>query len=213
MRTDDLIQLLASDRGHILAQDRAYPLRSAAGLAATVLVVLGLVLATIGPRAGLLTGALTTMITMKLAATIAAAGAGFWLARRLSQPVSHGRSLIWLLPAGVIAVLSLWDLATFGTDGWRSRMAGDTALYCVTLIPLVSALPLAVLLRILRARAAASPTLAGAAAGLAAAGIGASIYALHCTEDSPLFLALWYSLAAGIVVAAGAVAGRRMLAW
>ena len=54
---------------------------------------------------------------------------------------------------------------------------------------------------------------AGAVAGLAAGGIAAAIYAWHCPDDSPLFLATWYSLAIAIVVAAGFLLGRRLLRW
>jgi hypothetical protein len=45
------------------------------------------------------------------------------------------------------------------------------------------------------------------------AGVGALLYATHCTDDSPLFVALWYGGATAIVVAIGALAGRRLLRW
>ena len=65
----------------------------------------------------------------------------------------------------------------------------------------------------LRRGAPASPTLAGAAAGLLAALSGASLYAFHCFDDSPLFVATWYTLAALPMVAIGALAGHRLLRW
>jgi hypothetical protein len=55
--------------------------------------------------------------------------------------------------------------------------------------------------------------LSGAAAGLGAGGLGAALYALHCSDDSPLFVAAWYSLAISIVAFAGASAGPRFLRW
>ena len=54
---------------------------------------------------------------------------------------------------------------------------------------------------------------AGAAAGFLAGAIGAALYATHCPDDSPLFVAAWYSLAIGFVAALGAVAGSRLLRW
>ena len=57
------------------------------------------------------------------------------------------------------------------------------------------------------------PALSGALAGAAAAGVAATIYASNCTDDSPLFVASWYPLATLVVVAAGALAGRRFLQW
>ena len=65
----------------------------------------------------------------------------------------------------------------------------------------------------MRGAAPASPTLAGAAAGLLAAAAGATLYAFHCFDDSPLFVVTWYSLATTLVVAIGAVAGHRLLRW
>ena len=50
-------------------------------------------------------------------------------------------------------------------------------------------------------------------AGLAAAGVGAALYAANCTDDSPLFVGIWYPLAVAIVAASGAAIGRRWLAW
>ena len=63
------------------------------------------------------------------------------------------------------------------------------------------------------AGAPASPALAGGAAGFLAATAAAALYAFHCFDDSPLFVVTWYTLAAVLVVAVGAVAGHRMLRW
>jgi hypothetical protein len=65
----------------------------------------------------------------------------------------------------------------------------------------------------LRNAAPANPGLAGAIAGLASAGIAATLYASHCVDDSPLFVMTWYSLAIGVVTLIGYFAGRRWLAW
>jgi hypothetical protein len=43
--------------------------------------------------------------------------------------------------------------------------------------------------------------------------IGAALYATHCPDDSPLFVAAWYSLAIGFTAAIGALAGSRLLRW
>jgi hypothetical protein len=65
----------------------------------------------------------------------------------------------------------------------------------------------------MRSGAPRSPTLAGAAIGFASAMLAASLYALHCFDDSPLFVATWYSLASVPIVALGALLGRRLLRW
>jgi hypothetical protein len=37
------------------------------------------------------------------------------------------------------------------------------------------------------------------------------LYASHCTDDSPLFVATWYPIATAVVTAAGALIGARVL--
>ncbi|WP_143202048.1 NrsF family protein, partial [Bradyrhizobium sp. NAS96.2] len=51
----------------------------------------------------------------------------------------------------------------------------------------------------------------GAVAGLLCAGLAATVYASHCTDDSPLFVATWYTLATAIVASVGALMGKRAL--
>jgi hypothetical protein len=43
------------------------------------------------------------------------------------------------------------------------------------------------------------------------AGLAATLYASHCTDDSPLFVITWYSIATAAVAAIGALAGPRVL--
>jgi len=50
---------------------------------------------------------------------------------------------------------------------------------------------------------------AAAAAGTRAS--TATLYAAHCTDDSPLFVATWYTLATALVTALGALIGSKLL--
>jgi hypothetical protein len=63
----------------------------------------------------------------------------------------------------------------------------------------------------LRHGAPARPAVTGAIAGLLSAGMAATLYASHCSDDSPLFVATWYSIATAVVAAIGALAGSRVL--
>jgi hypothetical protein len=94
-----------------------------------------------------------------------------------------------------------------------ANLVGTAPIACVIYIPLLSALPLAALIVALRQGAPERPMLAGAVAGLVACGIGATLYATHCINDSPLFLAAWYVIGAAILTAAGALLGARLLRW
>src|SRR6267378_973128 len=63
----------------------------------------------------------------------------------------------------------------------------------------------------LRHGAPTRPAVTGAIAGLLSAGLAATLYASHCTDDSPLFVAAWYTIATALVTAIGALAGSRVL--
>lgn len=63
----------------------------------------------------------------------------------------------------------------------------------------------------LRHGAPGRPALAGAFAGLLSAGFAATLYASQCIDDSPLFVATWYSIAIAAVTAIGALAGKKLL--
>jgi hypothetical protein len=65
----------------------------------------------------------------------------------------------------------------------------------------------------LRGLAPTRPRAAGLAAGLFAGGLGACGYALACTELSPAFVAVWYSLGIGLSGALGAALGPSTLRW
>lgn len=94
-----------------------------------------------------------------------------------------------------------------------ASLVGRNAAFCLFFIPVLSLVPLAGLLWALRSGAPESPGLAGAATGLAAGSVAAAIYAWHCPDDSPLFVATWYGLAIVGVAAAGFCIGRRWLRW
>jgi hypothetical protein len=120
--------------------------------------------------------------------------------------------LLAIVPA-LLAAANLAELLAVPAAEWGQRLAGTNAISCLKSIPFLSAAPLVAVLLALRQGAPEHPALAGAAAGLFAGAIGAACYATHCPDDSPLFVAAWYTLAIGFVAAIGAVAGRRLLRW
>ena len=81
------------------------------------------------------------------------------------------------------------------------------------LIPALGLGPLLAGLWGLRSSAPERPAMTGAVMGLAAAGVSGTLYALHCTDDSPLFVAIWYGIAAAFLSLLGAALGARMLRW
>jgi hypothetical protein len=73
--------------------------------------------------------------------------------------------------------------------------------------------PLVTFLLALRHGAPTRPELAGAVAGVLAGGIAATFYAAHCTDDSPLFVVTWYTIAIAGLALVGAAAAHRLVRW
>ncbi len=212
MKTDDLISILASDnaapRPHLGMRLAAGALIGAAVSAIAVLLVNG-------ARADLSELFTNWRLMVKFAVGLGFAASAAMLSLRLARPFSAGAQTWLLLLPGplILAAACLAELMLTPPESWPGRAAGANALFCLVSIPLYSALPFAGIVWALREGAPASPGQAGMAAGAMAAGIGAAIYALHCPDDSPLFLALWYVLAAVVAILGARIAGGRLLRW
>lgn len=211
MKTDDLI--------HLLAQDA--PVRSRIGKALTMAVIAGILIsgglffAMIGFRADIDTAMETMRFLFKFVVTIALAVTACAVVFRIGRPGASLRLWGWMLLAAPVLLLGavVAEMAVMPADSWSARMIGHNARFCLTLIPLLSIGPLACFLFALRQGAPERPGVAGAVAGLAASGIAATFYASNCTDDSPLFVLLWYPIAIAIVTGIGYVLGRRLLRW
>jgi hypothetical protein len=105
------------------------------------------------------------------------------------------------------------ELGSLPRSQWQASAIGHNARWCLLMIPLLGVAPLAGGLWALRQAAPLRPVLTGAIIGLLAAGIAGFLYALHCADDSPLFVAIWYSAATAVLALAGALLGRWLLRW
>lgn len=213
MKTDDLISALTAD---IATKPTPVPRAMALAAALSLPVAGALLLYYIEVRPDLWQqfGA-DPRFTFKFAFTLATAAAGVWLALRLSRPgTSAGPALsaLGLAAAFLLAAVSA-ELMSLPRAMWSRALIGDNALGCVLLIPLLAAAPLAALLFALRSGAPDNPRIAGAAAGLLSGALGATLYASHCTSDSPLFVAVWYVLGIAAVTLAGSLIGSKVLRW
>lgn len=212
MKTDDLIQAIASDP----ALKSPPPRRSIwLALAVSVPLAILLFLAMLGPRPDIGTAIETVRFPLKFVLTVTLAVAALALTLLLAIPGAdwHGRARwLWLPPALLIAAVVV-ELVVTPMSDWPARWHGQNWLICLGSIPLFSVAPLAGLLLALRNGAPDRPRLAGAIAGLAAGGIGATLYAAHCPDDSPLFVATWYVIAIAAVSLVGAWLGSRLLRW
>ncbi|NUB45795.1 DUF1109 family protein [Fertoebacter nigrum] len=183
------------------------------GLPVAGLAMIGALALSLGLRDGLW-AVLASPVLGKALLPLAIAAAALLAALRLSRPLAPapGSTLPALLALLVVALLAV-TLAQTPPSGWLAAATGPSIPVCLLTIPLLALLPMAVLLAALRQGASLDPARTGRMAGLAAGGLAAAVYALHCPEDSPLFFVIWYGL--GVVIAGeiGRRAGARALRW
>ena len=212
METEKLIAALAKDAGP--PQQSPARVRFVAG-AVAVLVAFGAFMLFVGPRSDIEAAAQTPRFLLKPALTLLLFTAAFVNLASVMRPGADlgPRRFALLVPPLLLGLAVVAELAILPPVQWAPRLIGTNAILCLTVLPALAFGPLAVFLWALRQGAPTAPDRAGALAGLAAAGLGATFYALNCTDDSPLFVAVWYPIATAIVVGAGTLAGRRWLRW
>ena len=208
--TDRLIQTLAADH----AQRRSVGNMLAMALLVALPMAALMMLSTIGMRADIHAAMRMPLFDLKLVTTLALAIPAIAISLHLSRPEATLRGWGWMLLAPV-AVLAL---GIVGEMMWMpqrppmmARWMGRNAMLCLAAIPLLALPILAAALLALRQGAPSRPALAGAVAGLLSAGLAATVYATHCVDDSPLFVATWYTLATALMTAIGALAGAKWL--
>jgi hypothetical protein len=210
MDTEQLIRTLAADNSH-RARPVGYVLMLALLAAAPVSLIM--FFGELGFRPDIMTAMHNPFFDLKFAVTLALAISSIAVALHLSRPEASLRGFGWflLIPAGILAACIGGEMMMPQRVPMVTRLVGSNSKICMTVIPTLS-LPLLVAALIgLRHGAPARPALSGAIAGLLSAGFAATLYASHCTDDSPLFVATWYTLATALVAAVGALIGSRML--
>lgn len=211
MKTDQLVSALVADR----AVTRS-PLRRVLvfGTFAGALGSLGIFAVEFGPRVDLASALATWRFDVKLALVALALAAAFAACLSMARPLpSHRWKTFAFVALATAATAAAVELLALPRDEWTKRLVGTNALVCLTAIPLFALAPLFALLVVLRRAAPRSPALAGAAGGALAWAVASAIYAFHCFDDSPLFVLVWYPMAAIPVVATGYIVGSRLLRW
>ncbi|WP_421592792.1 NrsF family protein [Shinella sp. M27] len=211
MKTDDLIILMTHDAPVGLRYGRALALALGVGIVASA----ALLVVTVGLRHNMASVFETARVLFKIVVTLVLAVLAARLAMRIGRPGAETRfpALLLGVPLVMVAAAVIIELFALPSEAWRASLIGRNALFCLFFVPVLSLAPFASLFWALKKGAPENPAAAGAAAGFAAGAIAAAIYAWHCPDDSPLFLATWYTAAIAGVTAAGALLGRRWLRW
>jgi hypothetical protein len=213
MKTDDLVALLSTN---LEPTDRNAVGRTLiAALAAGIAEALGITFLGLGVRSDLTTTRALVFLAVKLAFAIGIVGLAVVYLMRLVRPGGERKtsSLLVAVPFLVVAFLAAISLGSAPRAHWDRMIMGDEWLECLLSIPIIAIVPFAVSIWAVRMGAPTNLMRAGALAGLIAGGVSAMAYALHCTDDSLPFIAIWYGGPIVLCTLAGAALGPRLLRW
>jgi hypothetical protein len=210
METEQLIRTLSADNDH---RSRPVGAMLAMALLCALPITVAMFFATLGVRPDIRAAMHNPFFDFKFVVTLSLAITAVTVGLQLSRPDAVPRRWIWLLliPLVLLGCGLIIEMMVPQSRPWLVRLIGNNSPACMMAIPALSLPLLAAALIGLRHGAPARPAVSGALAGLLSAGLAATLYASHCTDDSPLFVITWYSLATALVAAIGALAGSRLL--
>jgi hypothetical protein len=210
MDTDQLIRTLAADSAYRL---RPMWLALTLALVSAAPITIAIFFWRLGVRPDVMTAMHNPFFDLKFAVTLGLAIPAIAISLHLSRPEASLRGWLWLLviPVGLLVAGIAGEMMLPQRLPMMARLIGSNSRICLTAIPLMSLPLLAAALIGLRHGAPSRPALTGAIAGLLSSGLAATLYASNCTDDSPLFVITWYSIATAMVASIGALAGNRLL--
>lgn len=213
MKTDELVAALSA---HIEPVNGRLVSRTVyIALAAGTVVALGIMLVGWGVRSDLITPRAWIYLFLKLAFAAGIVGVAAVFLARLARPGGERgtSSISAAMPFAAIVLLAAINLGLAPSSHWNRMVMGDEWLECLLSIPLIAIVPFAVVIAAVRTAAPTNLARTGAVAGLIAGGVSAMAYALHCTDDSLPFVAVWYGGTIILCTLAGAILGPRLLRW
>jgi hypothetical protein len=213
MKTDELVTALSMSVEPVNRQmvNRNIGIALAVG----TVIALAIMLVGFGIRADVTTPRAVMLLLLKLAFTLAIVGVAAVYLLRLARPGGERRISAGLvaIPFVAMMLLAAVSLGRAPSSHWERMVMGDQWLECLLSIPTIASVPFAAVIWAVRRAAPTNLVRAGAFSGLVAGGVSAIAYALHCTDDSLPFVALWHGGTIVLCMFAGAILGPRLLRW
>lgn len=213
MKTDDLVAMLSTS---VEPVDRRLVVRTVCiAVAAASVFALGIILIGPGIRPDLMTTRAFTFLLLKLVFTVVIVGVALIYLTRLARPGGEQKTppMMVAMPFIVIVLLAAISLGFAPRSHWDAMIVGDQWLECLLSIPIIAIVPFAITIWAVRKAAPTDLARTGVIAGLISGGVSAMAYALHCTDDSLPFVAVWYGGTIALCTLAGAALGPRLLRW
>jgi hypothetical protein len=193
------------------------PLQLSRGIGA-VLAIVGAAAAFIvfakGMRADVMLGDPDPMFLLRGGLLLLLGGGCGWAALSMASPSVGKQGQSWKMAIAAAALVPLAALIVAMTGRVDVAMANmrfglDCMIYS-GLTGLATAIPMVLQLR---RGAPTSPERAGWLTGVAAGGLGAFAYGLHCPFNDVVYIGLWYSLAVGICAVIGRLLVPHLIRW
>jgi hypothetical protein len=213
MKTEDLVALLSANPEPV---DRGWTVRTlGVALGAGLILALGITIVGLGVRPDLMTARALIFVVIKLVFAVGIVSLALIYLTRLARPGAQRKTSFFLIamPFLVIVVLAAISLGLAPSSHWNKMIAGDQWLECLVSVPVIAIVPFAISIWAVRRAAPTNLARTGAFAGLIAGGVSAMAYAIHCTDDSLPFVAVWYGGTIVLCTLAGAALGPRLLRW
>jgi hypothetical protein len=213
MKTDELVALLSTNPEPV---DRGLVRRTLyVALAAGLIVSLGLAVVGLGIRSDLTMAGALIFLVAKLCFAVGIVSLALIYLTRLARPGGERKAPYFrvAMPFLVIVVLAAISLVLAPSSHWDKMIVGDQWLECLLSIPIMAIVPFATIIWAVRRAAPTNLVRTGTFVGLVAGGVSAIAYALHCTDDSLPFVAVWYGGTIVLCTLAGAALGPRLLRW
>ena len=191
MKTDDLVAFLNTNPEPV---DRSSVVRTlCVALAAGMVVALGIAFVGLGVRSDLMTARASIFLLVKLAFAVGIVSLTLVYLTRLARPGGERKtpSFLIAMPFLIIVLLAAISLGFAPTSHWDKMIVGDQWLECLVSVPIIAMVPFAISIWAVRRAAPTNLARTSAFAGLLAGGMSAMAYALHCTDDSLPFVAVW----------------------
>lgn len=213
MKTDDLINILTTNVEPVDRRQVAREILAIVALGA--IAVIAVIWVTMGIRSDLMQGETLIHVLLKLAFAAGVVAVATAYLMRVARPGGEKQlSITWLaLPFAMTMLVAGASLTLTSKAHWEAMIVGDQWLECLLSIPIIAIMPFTAVIWVMRRMAPTDLTRAGALAGLLSGGLSAIGYALHCTDDSLPFVALWYGGTIALCTFAGAKLGPRLLRW
>ena len=213
MKTDDLVAILSTNPEPV---DRSSVVRTlCVALAAGSIMALGITLVGLGVRSDLMKAHALIFLAVKLAFAVGTVSLALVNLTRLARPGGERKipSFLVAMPFLIVVFLAAVSLGVAPSSHWDQMIVGDQWLECLVSIPIIAIVPFGISIWAVRRAAPTNLARTGAFAGLIAGGVSAMAYALHCTDDSLPFVAVWYGGTIVLCTLAGAAFGPRLLRW